>query len=339
MSLLLPKLQKTWQATTLVSVTGGDVADQQDIEFKKKTQLITYGLTCSGSGNATSANLSGTDTWASSADIVNGSWFVWKMPGSGAQLIMSHLISGQSNWTWAFSPGGLYTGGSVGTPPTAADAVPLYMNNSFHGRGDGSNSLPLICHVLVSEDLTCLRMIHFYNNFNYGNLHLEQANTTNGLWTPPTWGCVDKNGFGKDASQDVGDVLRWLTEFGGGGTGMMQARGPIGGNTTVMQMTATIESCLGQGGSSLYAQILPGILTSKDANTNDWRPFPLQIGMFRNVGYSDAGWQGRPYDLWVVPKDGSVWLTGNTTPLDGSKQFVVVGNFLHPWNGGAFRMT
>jgi hypothetical protein len=332
----LPVLSKTWQIATIVSnLTGADFTNQTDLEYQKKVQRLAFGEVCVGSSNGTTGALDGVDRWPSRSALVFGSWFCFKRPGTGAMDVLYYDLTGSSAWKIVHSPGGLFTGGSATVAPTATDQAVLY-NDTFHGRDDGGHALPLICHVMVTGDLTCTRLLHYFNGTAYGNVHFEQWDQATPGWVN-NWAAVDKNGVGKSTSQQVGNIERWTTEFGGGGTGMMQAWGP---SNALAQFTATVESCLSQGIGSVYAQMLPLIMaTNKNATTGTFRGAPFRPGMFRNNGYSDHGWHGRPFDFWFAPR---AYANGDTVPTDGSKQFVLVGDYadvMMPWNGGAFRMV
>jgi hypothetical protein len=228
-------------------------------------------------------------------------------------------------WEYQHSPGGLFTGGNATTPPTATDATQLY-NNTCFGRFSGSVA-PFICHVSVSDDLTCCRQWHFYNaNPSHLNIMYDEIDDPS-AGISPNFGMLEATGLPGGGSELLFDVTTWGFGFVGGGAdgGQFIGRGPHG----QMNMATTTEGY--SDGSFTQLQRLN---TAKNKVTGTYRNLP-GLGLQAPWSSDDGGWHGRVFDVWCAPALG----TGSTAPLDGSKQVVILKDFMFPWNGTAFRMT
>ena len=325
----LPVPSKKWQIATLVSaLTGTDFGNQADLIFQVKQKRKAFGHVVAGSGDGASGGMDGVDRWTSTGSLVTGSWVAILQPGSGAMDVLQVDNGlGENDYAFVHSPGGLFTGGGPTTRPTATDQTVLY-SNSFYGRNDGGHALPLICHLSVSTDLTCCRMIHFFNDNPFGNVVYDAAEDPVSGWVSPNFGIVDKVGFNKNSSCDVGDVARWTTEFSGGGTGIFSAWA-AGGSGTAMPMTAVVAGT-GIGNIAGRTQPLNMALLVKNGFSKTYRYLPKSL-LFRNPANSDPGIHGEMFDCWWVPH--ASFTPGVTTPLAGSKEFIIVGDQMWPWNG------
>jgi hypothetical protein len=336
----LPIPQKQWQIATVVNdLLGSSELNECSLEWKKKNQRVAFGHTILGSGNATAGALDGQDRWATYNDLfgdfVHGGsvvprWMAIKQPGSGAADVVVHYGSGESDWIYVHSPSGAFTGGSVGVRPTATDETVLY-NGSFHGRDDGGHAAPMVAHLWVSDDLTCYRQVHFFNNHNYGNLFYDAVDDPSVGWANPNYGCVDKEGVSKDQNCNCGA----LYQFCKGpytGLGYFKSWGPHG----AMNMLGTCEGSFNGG----YAP-MPWH-TAKNKITNTYKN-PPRCALFEPIGNADGGWHGRVFDWWWVGDTASPFTESfqfgvcADTPLDMSRRFIIVGDFMFPWNGAVPR--
>lgn len=325
---VLPIPIKTWLTATVANtLTGSDTGNQKDLEIRKKNQRKLWpGQVVLGSNNGTTGARDGVDRWLTTANIVSTSWFLFGN-GNGSQDCLYYSNSGQSNWFFVHSPGGLFTGGTSSARPTASDETVLY-NNSFFGRGGGGSTPQFRCNMECSTDGQCLRMFYFTGGIAFGNVLFEAVEDPTPGWATPNVAVVDKNGVDAFTDQNVGAVDRWMNELGGGGTGIMASWGPAG----AMPMTATFE---GTGVAQVSGRSTPltDTLTRKNGISGTYRMPPSRFGLFRNnSGGADDGWHGRVFDIWGVPH--GLFAKGSTVPLDGSKQFVIIGDQMFPWAGG-----
>jgi hypothetical protein len=332
----LPVPQKKWQIATIVNdLLGSSELNECSLERKKKNQRKAFGHVVMGSGNATAGALDGVDRWATDADLYGdfvhaGSavprWMALRQPGSRAADIVVHSGAGESDWTFVHSPSGNFTGGAVGVRPTAVDEVVLYQN-TFHGRDDGGHAAPMICHLSVSEDLTCCRQFHFFDNHNYGNLFYDAVEDPSAGWANPNYAVIDKQGVGKDNNNNCGMLYQFVSAPYTG-LGYFKGWGPHG----QMNMLGTVESS-GYGG--LF--VMPWH-TTKNKITGTYKN-PPRSGLFEPSANADGGWHGRIFDWWWVGST-PAGLEGSfqfgvcaTTPLDASRKFIIVGDLMFPWNG------
>jgi len=326
--------QKTWQCATLVSaLLGNDALNQKDLQIQIKNKRKQFGHVIAGSGNITTGGMDGVDRWSTTTDLggsgfvfANDPWMVITQPGSGAQDRISFHDGGERDWTFAHSPGGLFTGGSASTLPTAADQIVLY-SNSFHGRDDGGHATPLICHLLISADVTCCRQIFFFNNHNYGNIFYDAVDDPSMGWASPNYAVVDKNGHDKSANQNCG-MMRQFVYSPTSGSGYFKGIGPHG----ALNMYGTAESCF-DGVTAFHTAPWQFV---KNKITGTYRN-PSRSGLYEPRSNADGGWHGQLVDWWWVGDSSTegafTFGVCSTTPLDASRQFIIVGDMMFPWNG------
>lgn len=323
----LPTPQKTWLTATVVNtLTGSDTNNQKDIEIKAKNQRKAWGHTVFGSGNGITGGQDGVDRWNATTDIPNFAvpWIGFTNPATGAQDVIAYTNNGESDWYYAHSPDGGFTGGTSSAAPTAPHQTILYYN-SFFGRGDGGSNAQFVCNMWMSTDLTCFRRSYWFNHTNIGNIFYDGIDDPTSGWGAPNYGMFDKHGVSVSISQDCALIGNFVS-FPYSGKGLFCGWGPHG----AMNMLGHVI-CAGYGGFSP----LPGIAKNKISNT--YRLGDARCGLYEPIGNADGGWHGRVFDLWWVQTNLNLFNPGDTLPLDGSKQFVAIGDFMLPWNGGAFR--
>lgn len=330
---------KTWQIATLVSTTGDDALDQKDLEIKIKNRRIAFGHIVAGSSDGTTGAMDGVDRWPNTAAIpsfVVVPWMVITQPGSGAQDLIWYSNFGESDWGFSHSPGGLFTGGNASLLPTATDSTVTAIRtgglyaNSWHGRDDGGHASPLICHLSVSTDLTCCRQFFFFNNHNYGNLFYDMVDDPSAGWAHPNYAVTDKEGVGKNQNCNCGMLYQFV--YGPySGQGYFNSWGPHG----AMHLYATSEIGVSSASGAFAGQwhAAPNKITGTYRN-------PPRLGLAEPIANADGGWHGKVFDCWWVGNnpgpggEGSFqWGVMATTPLDGSKKFIIIGDMMFPWNG------
>lgn len=337
MSLILPVPQKTWLTATVANVlTGTDIGNQKDIQIRVKNQRKLWpGQGVLGSGDGTTGGCDGIDRWLTTANVPNGGAWYGAKNGNGSQDVVLYTNSGQSNWLFVHSPGGLFTGGTASARPTATDEKVIYgpggTTNSFFGRGGGGSTPQFVCNMMCSTDGLCLRLFYWQGNINFRNVFFDAVDEPTPGWALPNYGVCDNNlGFDAFVNQNTGLVDHWMNEFNGGGSGIFQsARGPAG----AMQMTATLEGT-GTGNSSGITKPWSDVVVRKNAISNTYRFLP-RFGMFSVTNDGNYGWHGRVFDMWAVPH--GLFAAGSTTPLAGNKEFFITGDLMFPWNGTAYR--
>jgi hypothetical protein len=330
---------KKWQHKTLVSAVGDDVGDQKDLEIKIKNQRKTFGHVVAGSSNGTTGAMDGVDRWPDATGIPNAvsiPWLVLTQPGSGAQDLIFYGNFGSSNWGFAHSPSGAFTGGSASTVPTATDSAvhsdgtfALY-SNTWHGRDDGGHAAPLICLLSVSTDLTCCRQFFFFNNHNYGNRMFDIVDDPSAGWAHPNYAVIDKEGVSKNQNCNCGMLYQFV--YGPyTGKGYFNSWGPHGAMNLFATVEAGVSSRLDTGAGAVTWHSAANKITGTYRN-------PPRLGLVEPIANADGGWHGKVFDWWWVgnnPGPGGEasyqWGISATSPLDGSKQFAIIGDLMVPY--------
>lgn len=336
----LPTPVKTWMYATLAnSLLGNDVLNQFDMMLKVHAQRKAWGHVIKGSGNGASGAMDGVDRWHSSADFpsfTNGVWMVYEN-AAGAQDRVQYHNSGESDWGFYHSADGGYTGGSSSAQPTAAHENSLY-GNSWFGRGDGGSNPQFVCHLWCSTDLTCFRQSYWFGGNNFGNLFYDAVDGPSTGWAAPNYAIVNSYGFGISGAdpRQCGYIGDFVFQDHGTGGGTILGWGPHG----KLQMLGTVEGT-GPGGYSY----MPGLATvAKNKISGTYRLGESRSGIYEPIGNADGGWHGRLFDFWWAQSSSHsgparIFAPGSTIQLDGSRQFVIVGDWMFPWNGTSFRIT
>jgi len=159
----LPNVSKIWQLdVNIVAATGGTtLANDQNTFFAIKNSLVSFSsnpwIVISSSDSVTADS---SDNWTVSTDLIwsfgNHSWIVLEKPTTGSQLLLSLDRSTSSTFVASWSPGGLYTGGSISVDPTATDQVTI---SSFSQWNGGLTSYSSWVHVWHSSDGARTRIV------------------------------------------------------------------------------------------------------------------------------------------------------------------------------------
>jgi hypothetical protein len=151
----LPILEKTWQydVNQVVTATGIRTSEIDKVIYQLKASLIGFASnpwTVVSSANASSAGAA--DYWASYTDVGENSWIVLQNASSSLQLMI--YVGGYTIGGVLVSPEGLFTGGSVGSPPTATDSITLLSSEYLI---NWTSTMNHILHVMMSSTGDCTR--------------------------------------------------------------------------------------------------------------------------------------------------------------------------------------
>jgi len=134
----LPVLEKDWEfKLNYRRVYGGDsTAHYSAFLYDMKEAWTGWGsgaMTVAGCSDAVSnVDWTGTDYWTGPTFGSNNyPWIVLNMSGGG-QIMLTRNTTSYTTFGY-FSPGGLYTGGALNTPPSASDERALWTNKMFGG--------------------------------------------------------------------------------------------------------------------------------------------------------------------------------------------------------------
>lgn len=319
----LPTLEKTWQfAHVSNALSGNRATDLKDVVFGVKNAVKAFGtnpLTCVGSSNSVSANMSGTDLIATLGDIVFASgsnphsWIVLEMV-SGAQICIDWNVAFIDYLIILVSPAAGFSGGSTTARPTAADEQ-LILSDSFQGQlGNDTSGGQVRSHVMLSTDGSCLRVINANNGAPGGFLLVDQAMSPVPGWTVPTVAAFQGWGINTNAGDSVLNVGSWFAV-----AGRFKSVGPIGS----MPMFPSLE-CAGVGAYVPITQQLNGPNEISGEHTLQ------RMGLWHQVTVGQRGRHGHIADLWFTTQ---MLQNGDTIPNDSSKQFVVFGDMVFSGDG------
>jgi hypothetical protein len=330
MATLLPALAKTWQFSANNATPAGSFSNgHRGWMLHAKNGLIGFASSpwvVVGSGNSGSAGLDGVDRWTSIGVMTPGCWIVLKQAGIAPNF--------QLCWTSAESTSGFnsmyisqsagFTGGSVGTRPTATDEV-LVTASTFDTAGSAPQTHT---SVAMSTDGQCTRM------WMIGNTALGTENALLSHWTiidrlqnpiselPIPWVAFSNNNGG------TGMHLHALTYE----TFFQRTSGPcLYSRNGASNLDYSLAPAAGQTGNIAY----PGNSTTLGSGLNnlsgDYLFSPI-VAVCKTA--SHRGVHGEIADLWassvLVPCADTYPEAAFAGPLD---QFIQIGICVaHPWN-------
>jgi hypothetical protein len=313
----LPALDKTWQynVNNRITSSGNGGNDKKSVLLAIKNALKAFASnpwTVAGSSNASAAGMDAVDRWASIANMTGvtsagspHSWIVFNQVGVG-QICWDMVGSNPTdflNMTVVWSRGSLFTGGTTTNRPTATDSITL-LNGGTWLNGQ-TTSYEHLWHLWHSTDGHSTR-IHVRS---LGTIlapgcfaRFERPKSPLAQWTTPA--IIGWNGT---ASSFLSST--WSS------TASLKGNKPGGGEMNLFTTCEGWSSALG-----------PTRLALPNDFTTEYEIFPLALAC-EEVGA--RGRHGEQFDLWYVT---SSLVDGDTMPADASKQFVVVGDILLPWN-------
>lgn len=318
----LPTKAKTWQynVNQAVALQGSIIATSQRLWRTIKNSLVGFATlpwTVRGSSDSVAAGMDAVDRWAADANLVNDtagnvhSWIVLRQTGIATNFeICLDLNSngGSGNFDFIVSPGAGFTGGSTTARPTATDEVVTQANSAYAWSNVDANH---VVHVLQSTDGQCTRVAVWRASTNLCTFWIldKPANPVTGWTKPSLFGTV------------------------GVSSGVVNTAGLFGNfaNTTLKGYgsAAMVLAMTGEGSQATSGLLsnLTGIGTTANSFDGTWPLFPIGIG---SITVAMQGRHGTVFDLWWRPTSlGQI----DTFPNDTSRQFVVMGDFVLPWDG------
>jgi hypothetical protein len=234
------------------------------------------------------------------------SWIVLKQTGIAAnfQLLISCEGSSANGTllTVVVSPNAGFTGGTTTARPTAVDEV-VHLNNTTTFGGQ-STAQGFVIHAMQSTDGQCTRIGLLINGIAFHWILIDKPGNPVTGWTNPyvlTW-------------FSIGAITEQVT-LATLNTNNTHTKGY---GTAIMSLYYTTE---GAGSSPLATR-----LTMPNDLSGEWAITP--IGLHSETA-SNRGRHGTLQDLWfglAVLRTGSYFLNG------ASKDFVVFGDLVLPWN-------
>jgi hypothetical protein len=243
-------------------------------------------------------------TWGSGART----WFTLKFPGMGSNYqVCFHCgtSSTRSQLQIAVSPSAGFTGGTTTARPTATDEV-LFLNGTW--TFSSFTGLTTVFHLIQSSDGKNIRIIVYNSGVAGTYMFFETVAGAESWWTIPViFGCK-----GSNSNQiDYGNFFS-----------LANAQSYAGGAFSCFLGT------LGWGSSGAGAAGLR--LTSANSRTSKYHATEIAVAS-ETASPLTMGVHGKLPDLWWGPSAGVT--DGQTSPLDGSYQYVQYGHMIFPWNG------
>ena len=328
----VPILSKTWQFSVNNTIRGQGLAllTAQQVAFTIKKALVSFGTnpwtvigSSNGSTGSSTSNMTGTDLWATAAniDIVGTggkhSWIVLQQAGiankyqilidfpAPSSLASDGYITISPSAGFGVANGG--TNGSTSAPPTATDEITMINSANWLSQKDVTHQV----HVMQSTDGYCTRVIVWNGSTNLCLLWImdKPQNSSSG-WTNPSITTIHAatSGYAPAGYANLSH------------SGASKSIG-IAGATITLMYTGECDS-----NGLLANNAAPGIGTASNYIDGYWLFSP--IGMYSTTA-SNIGRLGNFFDLWWKP---SGIVDGNTFPNSSSnRQFVAFGLLIFPW--------
>jgi hypothetical protein len=313
-----PVFAKTWLTPSVTVLPLQASATLQNaagiIACKNALKALTNPVTVIGSSNAVSFNMSGTDTWATTADIVaatsgNISWIVLQHP-SGLHICISFNQANNQSATIVYSQVG-FTGGSLTARPTATDEFGLGSAETwFLGNNVGR------CRLLVlhSTDGKTTYLFILYHGIILSMWMLGEAQPTHGSWSPALVAVI--NGSNSLNSTNLNDGQRWkandrVSSYMASGHAFLRTLRPYGGG--VVGELSNMDQ------KALY----------RESMTGKWPHWTIGLTCINSPRRAPK--HGNLTDLWRVPTGiPAGWIMHSD---DGSLATMVVGiGYAIPWS-------
>jgi hypothetical protein len=334
---------KLWQhqVNQFVYAQGSASATEKRLLRTLKNLLLGFAQnawTCLYSCDSVTAGTAGdgVDRWLSDANMVwtsasaAHSWTVLKQAGlhSNFQICIDCKESGfsaaiEQGLTVVVSVSAGFTGGTTTARPTATDELVITNGSSTNSAGlwngaTASADFTAVVHTLQSTDGQCTRVGIAWNNLMSGYWMFDVPLAPVSTWTLPFIAMAKGNAneapvYGQLNTDLVTTLPLWSR---------------INGSNVQVVMTA--EGSYHPGGAD--EDVLGNLLTSPNQFDQTWPLFPAGIACSQAPV---RGRHGRVFDFWFVSKTNT---TGNTYPEDDSRQWMVWGNTLQPWNGVIARL-
>jgi len=315
----LPTLLKTYQFDTnnrILSSNELQVAQQTMFAIKEiMTGFGTLPWTVAGSGTTLAGGMDATDRWTAYTDLTwnatNRSWIVLERPDGVQFLIDLDISSGTPQQaSFRMSVGGLYTGGSAGTPPTATDEIEISNGPqaNYWGYCSITGADDIIISAMHSTDGLVTRIFICSSGFIEGCWEFET------IINPRTNHSIPVVGSVRGASTSGGDIM---------GVGNIDATYWRAYEAGAIELLNTTEGRNTGGWLSTLG-------TASVAEELDGEMFFNELGWYAtNTG--KRGPKGRRPDVWSGQYQ--IANTGDTYPSDLTRQFIQMGSLIYPWDG------
>lgn len=320
----LPTIEKTWQfANNLdAGLNGSNAKDNYGIFILIKNALQAFGSnawTVVGSSDGTTGALDAVDRLTDYTKFVNAggnhSWIVLQQAGINAntQVCFDFNTGNVFYMNIWWSPAAGFTGGAVNARPTATDEQQPWNGNAiqfFNGWNDTGAGQSMRAHVMQSTDGQCTRIFLAQNHQIRTFLLFDRPGQPVTGWNNPAIAIMT---VANSVPMNHGSWYNTL----------INGLGPIG----AMPMYAAM----------FYENVFSETINDTWPMYSEWdHIFQMNgIGMFSNSA-GQRGRHGYIFDMWTLP---AIAQTGYSIPLSGSKEFIVMGQFAFPWDGGDIEMA
>jgi hypothetical protein len=326
----VPIKDKTWQFATNLNpgFNGTDLADigQLFVLVKNALKAIEDNpWNVQGSSDSVTAGMDAVDRLIDHTDVVRAggahSWIVLQQDaiGTGAQILFDFIVADARYINIYFSPADGFTGGNTTTRPTATDELQL-SNSNFEfitGFTSGGMGTSMRAHVMVSSDGLCTRIIGCQGNIARSLIMVDVPINPPTGWANPVF-CAVAGHTGLPPNDPL-SINYWTNT-----ANLLKAVGPV----DVMPMNMTMQGFATSGTSNgIFIGHTPWV--GADEASGEMPISGVGIAHVTTVG--QRGRHGYIADFWTTALSAS---QGTSFPGDGSKDFVVLGNFVFPWDGG-----
>lgn len=358
----LPTLSKSWtfNCNNAIAAQGTVLADCQALLFAIINALLATGKwTVAYSCNSTTAGTAGdgVNRWASAANLVWNnagnyhSWIVLKntnMPGGNYQLCFDLSSTYVNTMSVVRSVNAGFTGGSTTARPTAADQVTLLSNASWGGP---SPDAAMRWSTLVSTDGQCTIALIAGSGSVRGFWYFQQTSTSDAGTTYPFADYVD----GAPVPRITAIPVYPLS--GAPGTASIGFVSQLTGLTTPSSITKNwpiVPACLigtTTGAFGYLGMFQDMWIGSGSVATGD--SYPGAPNWAASTAYAVGAQVTNGANVYTCTTAGTSASSGGPTGTGSSitdgtcvwaffsatMQFVQVGQYVLPWNGGAFNLT
>lgn len=287
-----------------------------------KGVVLSFGPTRTltiGSSDGTTAGMDGVDRISDRTKVVNGvgahSWWVFELVATGQQLCVDfNSATGAYIATMAWSPGGLFTGGSTTARPTATDEI---VNRSAADWLIGNANTPLNITGWCSTDGANLTLFFSTTTRLVAGWMLGRVFDARSWITLPFYCSTFSNGA-VDSTFSVATAFQFPTS-----ANAPSARGLTNTNVKLW--------CTGQiaiGGAFIQSQVL-----TQNPLSGGW--FVEQAGLWNQTAPDSGPWGRLPDHLFTR---GPAHASAGVDPGNPNRIAICLGCWLMPWKNSAWAL-
>lgn len=324
-----PSLVKTWQYSLNNRSLGIGVEHDRARQLLLLIKDILIGFTsnpwtvdysCTGVVAGTVGD--GVDRWSVYTDLLWGtgahSWIVLNLPG-GQQLLLDqdYTTATCESMVTRVSPGGLFTGGTTTTRPTATDETEVCYNTSDAlsvfwcggiAYGGGINT-DAVVHVWHSTDGTLTRLLVYYNDicvtmWEFGFMADKRAAQTSSFYAAMMQGTTTISVLSSSAVLDNTWRVTWSA---------------VGAETRCTLLTLGFGSITWSESSAAHVP---------EEFDDEYQLVPFVV--WSNV-VGARGFKGSLVDIWSSQYQ--ALRIGDNSPAGSSRNFVHLEGITLPWSG------